>query len=856
MKRTDSPVFLLKIILDNLDVPEKLDTHPWIKSCMVEEACTKDPNLALRSPGRQLVVTISQLFRRMLPIMPPRQGIRLDNRWGEFGLLAAQYFAPFLFGLPYPTSLREAWQGIDRAILLFVFDRETDITDEQRIRYRLVGNESEIAPNSTISDWHRKGIGRLADLIVQYEKHLKSSKSGDASPNILVQSGKVKTLAKKMKKVWPWLGRLLLLTVLVFLVLGVYRGWQVFQRVRSIQENADALFTLSVSFSKPEQIEQAQQPVSVLRNEMGALQDDLTPFMKIVPLLGWVPVYGGDLSQLPHLLEMGVQLSIVGDEVINAIAPALSGVNNNESLNILDLISGLKDADSQLLAAQVALSRARAARQQIDTEKLSMGMKTLITKKIDPLLLSMEGSFPVDDVLSMARLAPRLLGAVGNGSQTYMIVIQNEDELRPTGGFLTAVGLLVVQDGKIQSLSFESSELVDDLSKPYPKAPWQLDEYMMSEILLFRDSNWFTNFPTTLEWAKFLYGYSRAQSVDGVIAIDQHVIEELLRAIGPIQVEGVDYPITAENVLLYMRSAKEKAPPGVKARTWDRKQFINQLAAPILEKILSSNGDSWKNLYTTIIQLLEEKHVLLQFNDPEMTALLMRRGWAGVVQPPANSDFLMAVDSNIGFNKTNAQVQTTLTYSLDITNYTKPIGRLTVTHFNNGQGNIECIQNPAPVEGEVSGEAYPINDCYWAYMRIYTPAGTELITSTPQEIPAGWSLREKEIPAHTDILDEGIAGVQGFGTILVVPIGQSLDTSFTFSLPAAVVQTDQQNGSHTYRLTIQKQPGTIAIPFTLRIRLPIGAQVESASVSLRQEGDELVLSTNLRTDVVFEINFK
>ena len=271
----------------------------------------------------------------------------------------------------------------------------------------------------------------------------------------------------------------------------MYRGWQVFQRVRSIQENADALFTLSVSFSKPEQIEQAQQPVSVLRNEMGALQDDLTPFMKIVPLLGWVPVYGGDLSQLPHLLEMGVQLSIVGDEVINAIAPALSGVNNNESLNILDLISGLKDADSQLLAAQVALSRARAARQQIDTEKLSMGMKTLITKKIDPLLLSMEGSFPVDDVLSMARLAPRLLGAVGNGSQTYMIVIQNEDELRPTGGFLTAVGLLVVQDGKIQSLSFESSELVDDLSKPYPKAPWQLDEYMMSEILLFRDSNWF-----------------------------------------------------------------------------------------------------------------------------------------------------------------------------------------------------------------------------------------------------------------------------------------------------------------------------------------------------------------------------
>lgn len=89
--------------------------------------------------------------------MPPKRGKRLDTRWGEFGLLAAYYFAPLVFGTQKPTSLREAWQSIDRAILLFVFGNE-DVSDADRARYRLVGGESGIASDSTISDWHRKGL--------------------------------------------------------------------------------------------------------------------------------------------------------------------------------------------------------------------------------------------------------------------------------------------------------------------------------------------------------------------------------------------------------------------------------------------------------------------------------------------------------------------------------------------------------------------------------------------------------------------------------------------------------------------------------------------------------------------------
>ena len=50
------------------------------------------PELLDKSPGQRLVYAISRLFIQMMPATPPRRGKRLDTRWGEFGMLAAEYF--------------------------------------------------------------------------------------------------------------------------------------------------------------------------------------------------------------------------------------------------------------------------------------------------------------------------------------------------------------------------------------------------------------------------------------------------------------------------------------------------------------------------------------------------------------------------------------------------------------------------------------------------------------------------------------------------------------------------------------------------------------------------------------------
>ena len=89
----------------------------------------------------------------------------------------------------------------------------------------------------------------------------------------------------------------------------------------------------------------------------------------------------------------------------------------------------------------------------------------------------------------------------------------------------------------------------------------------------------------------------------------------------------------------------------------------------------------------------------------------------------------MVVDTNVGYNKTNAVVTSQLSYDVDLTNPSSPTSTLTVIHQNDAQGQAGlCDQSPfnlAPTQLEFW---YPIDRCYYNYLRIYVPAGTQLMS--------------------------------------------------------------------------------------------------------------------------------
>ena len=526
---------LLKPILANLREPEQLNDHPWSNS--------------KNGSGEGLVEMTMAAFRRMTPAGPPRDGKRLDTRWGAFGILAAQYFAPLALGEPFPSSLREAWNGLDRAILYFVYGRLDGLSEDEIAKYRFAGNEIEPAPNSTLSDWHRKGLEQLADLAELEQKRLKEK--------------------PKPASLWPKILRRTSLTLsLLLLMLGAFlgwKGWTLVQRAQGIGQKIEAMEPYLDPRPKLDQIPEIAEKIHGLRVEIDTLQAEAEPYLWMGPYLAWAPKYGGTISQADELIALAQNLASAADDGLTAISPTIeTTLKNNQPLEAMDLVLQLQAASPQLLKAQVALARAQETRAEIEVDSLLPKIRDAIVNRLDPLFASIAGTFPMDDALTMVRIAPILLGGGKTGPQTYLILMQNEDELRPTGGFLTAVGTAVVKDGKLLSIEIASSDLVDDFSKPYPIPPWQFEKFMNIELLLFRDSNWFTDFPTTVEWAEYFYSYSRAVSADGVIALDMHVIERMLETLGPVRVTSVSFPITSDNVQEYLRSAEESPPVGVK----------------------------------------------------------------------------------------------------------------------------------------------------------------------------------------------------------------------------------------------------------------------------------------------------
>ncbi|HEY9151399.1 MAG TPA: DUF4012 domain-containing protein [Anaerolineales bacterium] len=847
----DEPKDALKEILEHLSSPAHLDHHPWTESRMVQAAAMSSTGLSEKGKGQQLVVAIIDLFPRMRPATPPRQGKRLDTRWGEFGILAARYFAPLVYGTPTPSSLRDAWGWIDPAIQWFVYGRSDGaLSDSEKEKYLLVGNEPEVAPISTLSDWHRNGMKRFADIILNWETHLQQSESDHGNGESHPANSSQPTRGKLVKRIVLTVIASLLLLFLIFAGIKAYRIYGLLQRVRSDITSLEQSLPSTMSLSG---LRQASASLPRLDADLTSLKIEVQPLIGLSPSLRWVPTYGGDLSQAGNLLDLAQHLTASAQDANQALGPVLestsSSLTNSNASGLSGLVNQLSSAQPLLQQAQTEFQQARTARGQLDVKVLSPSIQNLINQKLDP------GMTWMGDGLSLAISLPSVLGAGQDGPKTYLLLVQNEDELRPTGGFITAVGKLVVDHGHVVDLSFEDSGSLDNWSMPYPMAPWQLNQYMDSPVLILRDTNWFPDFPTSVLYLKELYAYTHQNTVNGVIAFDQHMLIMLLQTLGPLNVSGVPYPITADNVVGYMRASKSPQAGGQPLSPGgDYKDFIRTIANAIIQKVLSDGPSEWRSLSQTFLQALQERHLILQMDNPDMESVLARRNWNGALYSNGG-DFLTVIDTNVGFNKTTAVVGTSLAYDVDLTNLSAPVGNLVVSHTNHASADIPCAPRGGSVDVTVE-EYYPIDRCYWDYMRIYAPLGTTLISAVPQSIPASWMILNQPVAPQVDVLNEGEPGLQGFGTMLVVPGGQTITTTMQFALPAAqILMKDAVAHTLTYNLTIRKQPGTVAVPLTLRIHLPNNVDIISASSGGTVQGKNLLFQTNLNTDVNVQVVF-
>jgi len=130
--------------------------------------------------------------------------------------------------------------------------------------------------------------------------------------------------------------------------------------------------------------------------------------------------------------------------------------------------------------------------------------------------------------------------------EQYMIINQNQDELRANGGFPGSILSFELYKGRVQN--FEKHDVYDYDWKLYPykeTPPSGLEGY--SGNFGVRDANYYPDFRDSAKKIGFFVEKAGFKSVDTMIAINQGIIIELLKKYGPVRMDAYNLTINDTN---------------------------------------------------------------------------------------------------------------------------------------------------------------------------------------------------------------------------------------------------------------------------------------------------------------------
>ncbi|MGB1249377.1 MAG: DUF4012 domain-containing protein [Candidatus Promineifilaceae bacterium] len=646
---------------------------------------------------------------------------------------------------------------------------------------------------------------------------------------------------------------------LIFSIWAAFKIWRLYALSESFQEHISAVELL---MDEPDPLGtldagEAVALITDVRTDMVKLKAEVEPYLFLAPYLTWLPKVGPLMVDAGSYLELAdagtATLSALGSTIELALA---SGQDDTIASNkITLLISLLKHAEPDLDDTREDVSR-------ITDAYFALQNREDIPYQLQPYLPLLDKYLPLaEDGVTAAQVLPELLGT--NEEKTFLLWAQNADELRPTGGYISGAGLLRVKDGDIVSMDFTNTDIVNsyDNLDLYGFPPEAMQEFMGLDYFLFRDANYWPNFPISAEKGIELYniGQPNAPQIDGVIAFDQYFVQLILNAIGPVYVPELERNVAAQTILTDIQAAWSTGEEGVD-QVWfeNRKRFIGDIAQSILEKLLNEPGAiDITRLGDAILDATEQRHLLVHVRDEQTQTVLKNLSWDGHFEPVLGQDQVFPVDMNVGYNKANAIVNREFRYEVDLRESTAISADLFIRYQHAGVASGEaCVHGPNLYAGGASLSYNElINLCYFNFLRVYTPVGSQLLDSTSHPAPEGALLLDRTWNGSAATIDEP-TDANGFWNFMVLPQGELLTTHMRYTLPETVIRPNP-DGSLTYQLTVHKQAGTLATPMMITVQLPSNATLlmqptPNATVS----GNVISWQFDLERDETFELQYQ
>jgi nucleoside-diphosphate-sugar epimerase len=530
-------------------------------------------------------------------------------------------------------------------------------------------------------------------------------------------------------------------------------------------------------------------------------------------------------------LLLGSQYTIQGtSELISAVYPLSQYIQDFEpaldfqtstpttTREYRQYLQEIQQNSYKLEEASYKISLASEIIKNLNTSVFPKSLQDKILEIKDIIVQLEDGTRTFKEVNSFL---PELLGV--NQRKRYLILFQNESELRSTGGWLTSYGVIGIEGGQIREL------FVDDIYNADGTLRVQNKKYipprsMMTTLEItnwsFSLVNWYPDLLDTLAEAEpFIKDLGKGNSLDGLITIDVSFIQKLLERWDGIEVPGESRIITSDNIYSKIFDMHEEFTPGSTQKT----TFLANLANEIVKKLLSMNVTELIEIGDIFEESLNEKHLQATFKNRDAYSFFNHRRWANSMDSRYNNAPI-AIDWNWGGNKANLYLDKNHNLTVNI----KDLDTIDFSYS-------------ITVENSSATETYPEGN-YINYQRVYIPSEATVLRIN--------GIEENEYSIYKE------SGFKVIGGWFNIPIKKTNTLEIAYRIER---NADSSNFPLTIEdqnvflnLTLFKQPGEKRNAYRLDLTYPSTWNLENSG-NLNSISNQLSGRFDLSQDLEFPI---
>jgi hypothetical protein len=554
---------------------------------------------------------------------------------------------------------------------------------------------------------------------------------------------------------------------------------------------------LAVDALKKQNIELASQEIKKTQVSLKETQKSfgwLVP-LKFVPLASW---YYNDADHALKAGEHGLASAVIVTDAIKPYADVLglkgqgsfAAGSAEDRIKTAVMTTGKITPEIDKIAEKLTL-----VQKEVDQIDPNHYPEFIFGKKVKSQLTSVreltDGTTTfVNDARPLVKVLPSLLGE--SEEKKYLVLFQNDKELRPTGGFITGFSVFRIDKGVIKADGSDDIYTLDNSIRNKKPAPAPIQKYLANvPTFNLRDSNISPDYIDSMQTFRSMYeSASGAKEVDGIIAIDTHVLVNTVKILDDTITAGGmtfntknDPRCDCPQIIYELENNISRPVNYVKT---DRKSILGDLLDAILVKALSSSPKQyWGALFQTLIRQTNEKHVLFYLYDEEAQKGIEALNAAGRIRE-FDGDYLHINETNFSGAKVNIFMEEAVENSYKV----DKDGAITKTVTIN-------YKNPfPPSDCNLERGGLCLNAEYRDWIRIYVPKGSELIDSKGSQVKM------------TTSEELGKTMFEGFVTVRPKGVGS---LTLTYKLPFKVTKNSP------LPVRIQKQPGTYGHVYTTKV---------------------------------------